>query len=407
MRQKRSRFLGGVLLVAGTTIGVGMLGLPVTTGFIGFVPSMVLFVICWAFMLLSGCFFIDVNCSVNGEANLISIAGKTLGAWGQILGWSVYLLLLYSLMAAYIAASAPLFASACKGLFLLTIPTWASKFFLPILFGGFIYLGTSYVDMINRLLMVALIISYIVLIIFIPQHIQINFLKYNYWTPFAYAAPVVLTSFGYHIIIPNLTNYLGRDRKILFGVIILGSIIALIVNVVWQLLVLGSVPLRGEHGLAWAWSNGLPAIEPLSFIVRNKFVLVGSYFFAFFAIITSFLGVGLSLVGFLTDGLKIKKNFSGVVFLIVLTFVPPLVFVFSYQRGFLVALEYAGAFVAILLIFLPAAMAWTLDFPKFYKSTIGRITLISAIIFSAIIVVINIMINLGFFNTTLANLLLF
>ena len=392
------QYFGAVLLVAGTTIGVGMLGLPVTTGFSGFFPSILLFVLCWMFMLFTGFFFVDVNCSIPGNINITTMARRRLGAWGQALSWVVYLLLLYSLMAAYISASAPLFSVAFKEIFSINIPLSAAKFFLPLFFGGFIYLGTRGVDVINRLLMAALVLSYILLIGFLPSHIHTTLLQHVSWTPFMYAAPVVLTSFGYHIIIPSLTTYIGHDRKGLYKVILIGSLIALAVNILWQFLVLGVVPLTGPDGLAMAWKNGSPITASLAKIAHSPYVQAGAYFFSFFAIITSFLGVSLSLSDFLTDGLKLKKSWEGKLLAILLTFVPPLIFVFSYERGFLLALEYAGAFVAILLVFLPAAMAWTLDKPSFYKTIWGRVLLSLTILFSFTIVVVNILIRWGFFT---------
>lgn len=395
---KFSHFFGGVLLIAGTTIGVGMLGLPVITAFMGFFPSLILFFVCWLFMLCTGLYFVDVNCSIKGESNLITMAERTLGPWGRAVSWIVYLLLLYSLMAAYIAASAPLFMKAFEAAFMVPLPAWVAKFALPVLFGGFIYLGTSGVDWINRLLMAALVISYILLIVFIPSKMEGSLLMHTSWSPFVYAAPVVLTSFGYHIIIPSLATYVDHDRKLLYKMVIVGSLVALFVNVIWQLLVLGTVPLTGKEGLAVAWLKGLPATGPLAAVVKTGWLATGAYFFSFFAIITSFLGVALSLADFLTDGLRIKKSWEGRLLAIALTFLPPLIFVYSYQRGFLLALEYAGAFVAILLIFLPAAMAWKLKKPKFYKTAGGRALLSATMCFSLFIVVVNFLIRWGIFE---------
>lgn len=392
------QYFGAVLLVAGTTIGVGMLGLPVTTGFSGFFPSILLFLICWMFMLFTGFFFVDINCSIPGNINLTTMAKKRLGPWGKALSWVVYLLLLYSLMAAYISASAPLFSTAFQELFGINLPLNAAKFLLPLVFGGFIYLGTRGVDVVNRLLMGGLVLSYLLLIAFLPSHIEVKLLEHVSWSPFLYAAPVVLTSFGYHIIIPSLTNYIGHDRKGLYMVVLIGSLVALFVNILWQFLVLGVVPLAGPDGLAAAWKSGIPITASLAKIVSSPLVQAGAYFFSFFAIITSFLGVSLSLADFLTDGLKLKKSWEGRLLAMLLTFVPPLIFVFSYQRGFLLALEYAGAFVAILLIFLPAAMVWTLKKPGFYQSFWGRVMVISSILFSGLIIVINILIRWGFFT---------
>ncbi len=390
---KLGPIIGGILLVAGTTIGVGMLGLPVMTGFMGFWPSMLLFSICWVFMLFTGFLFIEINAAVGGRANLITMAEKTLGFWGKAVAWVFYLLLLYSLIAAYISGSAPLFRQIFPG-----IPMGLAKFALPLLFGGFIYLGTKGVDWINRVLMGGLVLAYLILIALIPPHIQVNLLSHVSWAPFAYAAPVVLTSFGYHIIIPSLATYLHHDKKALYKVVIIGSMLAFVINGVWQFLVLGSVPLEGANGLANAWQHGIPATGPLANMIQSSWVKIGAYAFSFFAIVTSFLGVGLSLSDFLTDGLKIKKSWEGRLLAIILTFVPPLIFVFSYERGFLLALEYAGAFVAILLVFLPAAMAWTLDSPRFYRTLKGRICLSTTIVFSALIILINLLIRWGLFD---------
>lgn len=389
-------FLGGTLLVAGTTIGAGMLGLPVMTGFIGFFPSLLLFIICWLFMLFTGFLFVDINCNMEGEVNLITMAERTLGFWGRALAWIVYLLLLYSLMAAYISASAPLFVQLFPKL-----PLSLAKFILPLFFGGFIYLGTKGVDWINRILMAGLIIAYVALIALIPSHIHLSLLSHVSWAPFAYATPVVLTSFGYHIIIPSLATYLEHDKKSLYGVVLLGSLIALIVYIIWQFLVLGSVPLTGPNSLVNAWAHGIPATGPLSIIVHSPWVTTSACAFAFFAIITSFIGVSLGLADFLTDGLQIKKSWEGRLLAILLTFIPPLVFVFSYERGFLLALEYAGAFVAILLIFLPAAMAWTLDSPKLYKTLKGKMLLSLTMVFAGAIVLINLLIRWGVFEPML------
>ena len=162
--------------------------------------------------------------------------------------------------------------------------------------------------------------------------------------------------------------------------------LALIINAIWQFLVLGSVPLEGLNGLAGAFENGIPATGPLAAIIKSPLVKIGAYAFSFFAIVTSFLGVSLSLADFLTDGLKIKKSWEGRLLAILLTFIPPLIFVFSYKRGFLMALEYAGAFVAIILIILPSAMAWNLKSPKYLTTVKGKVLLSLTILFALIII---------------------
>lgn len=395
---KINHYIGGIFLVAGTTIGAGMLALPVMTSFIGFGPSICIFLLCWLAMLATAYFFLDVNLAVEGEPNLISMAHKTLGGWGKGVSWIFYLLLLYSLTAAYISASVPLFFSAVKAMSGYTLPSWLGPFCLPVTFGFFVYLGTLGVDLINRLLMIGLCVSYVILVGFLPEHIEGNLLMHVDWNPLFIAFPVVITSFGYHIIIPSLTTYMKHDVKYLRWTLLWGSLLPLVIYILWQVLILGIVPISGTNSLLEAWKTGSSATIPLTKIVHSKWIVTGAHFFSFFAIVTSFLGVTLSLSDFLMDGFKIKKTWEGRLFACLLTFVPPLVFVFTYQRGFFIALEYAGAFVAVLLIFLPAMMAWKLKENRFYQSFKGKLLLSFVILFAFFIIVVDILEQWGAFK---------
>ncbi|MBM3192004.1 MAG: tyrosine transporter [Chlamydiae bacterium] len=393
-----SRYLGGILLVAGTTIGAGMLALPVSTAFMGFYPSLLLFFFCWLAMLATAFFFLDVNFSIPGNINLISMAGKTLGTKGKVIAWVFYLLLLYSLVAAYIAGSASLFQDALQTLTGYSLPSWFIPFILPLIFGWCIYMGTLGVDWINKILMVGLIVSYGLLVFLIPSHIKPQLLRPMDFSQGPIALSIIITSFGYHIIIPSLTHYMNHDKKHLIWTLVIGSLIALVVYVIWQLVVLGTVPIEGKDGLAAAWKKGISAAEPLSKIVHSPLVAKSANFFSFFAIVTSFLGVSLSLSDFLTDGLKLKKTWESRLLACALTFAPPIVFVFASPRGFIVALQYAGACVAILLILLPSWMAWHLKTPKFYKTLPARLLIVALIVFSFLIVALNFLQQMGYFQ---------
>jgi tyrosine-specific transport protein len=113
--------------------------------------------------------------------------------------------------------------------------------------------------------------------------------------------------------------------------------------------------------------------------------------FAFFAIITSFLGVSLGLVDFLRDGLKLQSKKRGRFWACFLAFLPPLFFVYAFPRSFIMALEYAGAFVAILLILFPTLMIWKLQEKGWHKKFWGKGVLLSLMAFSVMIFVLNIL----------------
>jgi tyrosine-specific transport protein len=75
-------------------------------------------------------------------------------------------------------------------------------------------------------------------------------------------------------------------------------------------------------------------------------------------IITSFLGVTLSLFDFLQDKEHKQMPHRGRTAL--LTFLPPLLVVTCYPNAFIQLLSYASIFVAAILTILPALMAWRL-----------------------------------------------
>ena len=60
------------------------------------------------------------------------------------------------------------------------------------------------------------------------------------------------------------------------------------------------------------------------------------------------------------DGFRIKSTHSGKFTTCLLTFVPPLFFVYFFPKGFSFALQFAAIFVMILLAIMPALMVWRL-----------------------------------------------
>ncbi len=385
-----NKFFGAVLLISGTTIGAGMLALPVMTGFGGFFPSLILLVSLWLFMLFTSFLYLEVNISFKGETNLVTMAEKTLGRWGKVVSWITYLLLLYSLTAAYIAASANFFSKTIHAMTGTLLPHWAAPLPLLGLFGIFIYLGSRSADYLNRILMFGLVAAYFILVFFMPEQVDFKLLTHFDMKASFLAVPVMLTSFGFHIIIPTLTTYLKHDKKKLQWAIVIGSIIPLIFYILWEFLTLGVVPLVGQYSLTTAYIKGESGTGPLIHIIREvlKKPWIGTVasIFSFCTIITSLLGVSLSLADFLRDGFKIKKTHSGRLIACLLTFLPPLFFVYYFQRGFIIALQYAGVFVAIILCLIPALMTWKLPKPCIYRSGWGRTLLVAVIIISIMII---------------------
>ncbi len=399
MLSKKSRLWGAILLVSGTTIGAGMLVLPVITGPAGFFLSLLLMTLLFLFMMMTAFYLLEVNLKVKGESNIISMVHKTLGKPGEVVAWISYLLLLYALTAAYLVGCSQILTDFLQPLVPAHILKWGAPLSIFVVFGSFLYFGIAAVDMLNRILMMGLFASYALLFSMGVSYIDVSLLTHSSISCLASAISVVVTSFGYHIIIPSLSIYLEHDSRMLKKAIVIGSLIPFLIYVAWQFLALGVIPVQGECSLTHAQELGLQATFYLKQIIGNPLITTAARGFAFFAIVTSLLGVSLSLSDFLSDGFKIKKNQIGRFFIILLTFIPPLFFALFYPQGFILALKYAGIFVVILLAILPTLMAWRERYGKErgfrkseYKVWGGKGVLLSMIVLSFILLIIEVVV---------------
>jgi tyrosine-specific transport protein len=385
--------LGGILLISGCCIGAGMLGMPVLSALAGFEPSLVMFLISWMMMTCSALFLLEVNLWFADEVSLISMADRTLGFAGKIIAWVCFLFLFYTLGVAYIAGSGELITAFVRGFSPIDLPNWIGSLFLSTLFGVLVYLGTKAVDLFNRFLMLGLIVSYVLLVGMGHSHVNLDYLKYRDWSEAVFVLPVMIISFGFHNLVPSLTTYLKRNRNRLRLTIIIGSTIPLIIYIIWEWLILGLVPIEGESGFRYALDQGQMATQALKNAVGIPWVADIAQYFAFFAIVTSFLGNSLSFVDFLADGLQIKKERAGKIFLCLLVILPSLVFALLYPKIFLTALNYAGAFGAVtLFVILPALMVWAGRYwQQLNQNNLvpgGRLTLVILILFSFAVIAV-------------------
>ncbi|NGX26964.1 MAG: Tyrosine-specific transport protein [Chlamydiae bacterium] len=359
IKKKHGNVFGGMLLLAGSCIGAGMLGLPIMTGLSGFYPSLIAFFCIWAFMTLTGLLLVEVNGCYSKRVNFITMVGRTLGKKGKFFCWILYLFLFYSLLLAYIAGIGSLVAKISGEYFGLGIPEWGGSLFFVILFGWIIYFGTRPVDLWNRVLMAGKITVFLALVFFGVRHVQSNLLERSAPEYALYALPILVISFGFHNMIPSLTDYLQNDLKRVRRSIILGGVFALVIYLIWQIIVLGIVPMGGKSGIIASYKAGGEATQALVGFLGTSWISYFATFLAFFAILTSFLAQALSLSHFLADGLKVNWKRHEEAWLVVLTLLPPLFLAILYPNIFLHALNFAGGICAVVLFgIMPVLMVW-------------------------------------------------
>lgn len=346
----------GSLLIAGTTIGGGMLAMPVMTSLGGFMPSMVVFFITWLFMAATGLLLLEVCLWMEGDTNFISMTHKTLGKWGEAFAWIVYTLFFACLTLAYVVMCGKLVGS----LFSDFLPMWTGPIIFLVIFGPMVYVGARLIGRINIFLMAALIVSFLMFVSLGYSYVKTQNLVQQNWLLSLKTLPIAFAAFGFQGTVPSLTRYLDYDKDKSRKAILIGSFLAFMTYVIWHWLILGIIPGDGPGGLAEALANGDTAVQPLKTVLNNPVISVVSEFFAFFALVTSFLGVTLGLRDFLADGLKIEKTPAGRIFLCCLIFVPVLICALIYPGIFLEALGFAGGYGgALLLGLLPILMVWS------------------------------------------------
>lgn len=396
---ERGRLISALFLVAGTSVGGGMLALPVATGISGFLPSTLMMTLCWLAMTASALLLLEVNLWMKEGAHVISMASTILGPIGKIVSWVVYLFISYASIVAYTAAGGSLFVNSLNVLGLELSKEWGCLLFI-VLFGGIIYLGNQVVGRVNTILFVAMIIAYVALIGTGVSEVTPARLMHVHWPTSFLAIPLLLTTFSFQTMLPSLTPYLKRNVWALRWAIIGGTTVTFIVYLIWQWMVLGIVPVDGPNSLIKALEVGEPITQFLREHVQSQWVSAFAEYFAFFALVTSFLGMALGLFDFLSDGLKIPNKGNGKIILSLLIIIPTFIFAAYFERIFLLALDTSGGFGdSILNGIMPVLMVWVgryiLKFPDDHRTPGGKPLLILVFAFFVSALILETLIHTG------------
>ena len=340
----------------GTCIGAGMLALPVVTGLAGFLPAMLVNFLCFVFMLATGLLLLEAILWMEEGANVLSLAGFFFGLSGRWIGGLTFLFLYYCLQVSYCAGGAPALSQAIETIFGLKIIGVSSYLVFVALFGTAVYLGAHMVNKLNWVLMTGLFLSFILLIGTGSTEVRQELLERRDWTLTLAAAPVLFGAYGYHNLLPSLSTFLKRNVFKLRLAIIGGTLLPFLIYSIWQWMIIGTLT---QSELIAADQQGIPITQALQESVGHPMLRLFGELFGFFALVTSFLGVSLSMVDFLADGIKIRNGKSKQLLLCLLILLPPALVAAAYPGIFIEAIGLAGGFgEAILNGLFPIGMVW-------------------------------------------------
>lgn len=353
-----SKLIGSSLIIAGTAIGGGMLAMPIISSGVGFTGITIIMILIWLTMCYTAILLVETYKDNNPEDGLSTMTYKYLGKAGSIVTGISMLTLMYALVSAYIAGGSDILRLNLSNWLETDISPQVTAFIFTILFGGIVGLGARVVDIATRWIFIIKLIFLLIVIIVMFGYVRIdNLLQMPIESKLFFSSiPVIFTSFGFHIVVPSMVKYLDGDIKLLKKAFIYGSLLPLIVYIIWQLSILGSIDSNTFFTIIKE-TQGLEAvIIAVNGVSESKWMNIPLNIFFAAAILTSFLGVALALFDYVKDLSKKKAFGKNSVIIYLITFIPPLLFALYYPKGFVIALSYAAISVVITSLFIPVLM---------------------------------------------------
>ncbi|MEH2025348.1 amino acid permease [Nostoc sp.] len=358
--------LGSTALIAGTTIGAGILALPAVTLPSGIVPSTSGLIAVWLYALVSGLLVADVTLNTmrsEGRASIgfLGVVEKILGKLGGRIAGGAYLFMHYALLVAYITEGGEILGYAVAKIWSVQIlPTWVGTTTFTLLFGGIMYLGREkFIEKLNSAFVGIVIVSFLGLLFLAGRHIQSNQLLFQDWSALGSAISVMSVALFFQNVVPLVVAQLEGDAGKIRQSIFIGSVIPLIMFLAWNAVILGSVSPDMLHGT----SDGRTVFDPLQVLRAGgagEWLGVLVSIFSEFAIVTSFIGFVYGLLDLFKDiFLPAQGQLSSRLPLYSLVLFPPMTLGTLNPSIFFTALDYTGTFsISVLGGIIPALMSW-------------------------------------------------
>ncbi len=327
---------GAIATLVGCVIGAGILGIPYVVARAGFITGLIDIILIGIVMIIMHLYLGEVVLRTKGNHQLVGYAEKYLGKTGKNLMWFAMVFVIYGALVAYTIKEGD-FLNALFNTYFGGSPFTYSLIFFGLM-AFLVYFELNVLEK-SEMLMVSILLGVIFLLcIFALPHVNINNL--SSFDPSSFFLPygVILFAFLGVVSIPEMKEELKENRAYLKKAIIIGSLIPLIIYVIFAAVVVGVTGINTTDGAILGLGNAI-----------GYNMLVFGTLFGIIAMMSSFLILAFSLKEMFKHDYKIDKFSSWF-----LTCSVPLVIfllgVKSFVRTIGVAGSVSGGLMGILIV---------------------------------------------------------
>lgn len=371
---KQPSFVGGVMIIAGTTIGAGMLAIPIVTAGIWFYTALAVMIFSALVLMSTGLYLLEVGAKRSLGDNYHTLVQEVLGKKWSYFSSLCVIAAMYSAMYAYISTGTFTITDYIKlpSVSPLLIRLVVSSIF-TVWVASFVAASVRLVAHTTSILVGLLVITFLMMTVIALPEASFSTLNrsqpadltyWGYWKYLPYALPVCLASFGFHVNVPSLVKHFRGDiTKVKYSVC-LGVLIAFVIYFIWLFIVHANIPRISFHGIQAAEDQVVYMMHLLAGNLPSKgsrtLFLETVRWFGLFALVSSFFGIGLALFDYFLDSFSFEENAKGRFWAGVLTFLPPYLASLIAPRGFVGAISFVGLTAAFWTVIIPVLLAYKL-----------------------------------------------
>ncbi|QIQ22021.1 tryptophan permease [Zophobihabitans entericus] len=359
----KGSLFGGAMIIGATVVGAGMFSLPIVMAGSWIFWGGLVLVLTWFCMLTSGAMLLEANLHYPVGSSFNTVVKDLLGnKWNALNGFTVAFVL-YILTYAYISASGSVLSLTAIDKFGIQIPARITGTLFALVFGFFVWVSTAAVTRVAAFVLGVKILTFFLTFGNLLGQVDpfillnVNEVDASYFPYVLMIFPFCLASFGFHGNVPSLMIYYGKEPRRIFKALLFGSLIALVLYVIWLICAMGNIPRPDFKPIIAGGGNIDTLVSALGGVSEKGWVQIVLLVFSNFAVASSFLGVTLGLFDYMADLFKFDNSPIGRLKTALVTFIPPVLGGLIYPNGFLYAIGFAGLAATIWAVIVPALLA--------------------------------------------------